>query len=103
MIKIKRRILPLLISALLLTSCAEIPIGGESSQTVQEGSKIVLEPSGEVSVTEESVASEEASTAVSEQSNVTEEPSEEISGGIRSADSGKESSAVFSEARLSRG
>ena len=75
LIKIKRRILPLLISALLLTSCAEIPIGDTSSQTPQEGSKIVLEPSGE----DESAASEEASAVVSEQSNVTEEPSEAIS------------------------
>ena len=69
----------MLISALLLTSCAEIPIGESSSQASQEGSKIVLEPSGEVSVTDESAASEEASTVVSEQSDVTEEPSEEIS------------------------
>ena len=79
MIKIKRKVLPLLISALLLTSCAEIPIGESSSQASQEGSNIVLEPSGEVSVTDESAASEEASTVVSEQSDVTEEPSEEIS------------------------
>ena len=77
--KIKRKILPLLISALLLTSCAEIPFGNTSLQAPQEGSKIVIDPSGEVSVTEQSAVSEEASAAVSEQSNVTEEPSEKIS------------------------